>query len=103
MKLFALIEKMELFHKLVKFEHTGTPEALALRLGISRSYLYEIIDELRARGIAIEYSRIKHSFYYKGPAVMHICFSICVQPMTEDEKRSVAGGFKVSKWNFTIG
>lgn len=64
MTIFKTIEKLSQLHYLVKNERTGNPEYLAKRLGISRSSLYNMIDELKSHNAPIEYSRSKESFFY---------------------------------------
>ena len=73
---FDSIEKLELFHKLVEQEKTGTPIDFAKRIGVSRSTLYELISEFESRDIAIGYSRSRSTFYYKTPVAISISFKI---------------------------
>jgi len=73
---FDSIEKLELFHKLVQQEKTGTPVDFAKRIGISRSTLYELISEFESRDVAIGYSRSRSTFYYKTSTVIDISFKI---------------------------
>lgn len=64
MKVFEVMERLQLLHKLVDARKTGTPEELAKRLGIKKRMLYEMIDELKARDLPISYSRADKTFYY---------------------------------------
>ena len=47
MKVFEYLDRISLMHKLVSRQKTGTPEEFARQLGVSRTSLYELIDELR--------------------------------------------------------
>ena len=55
MKIFEYLDRIEMAHKLVSRQKTGTPEEFAKQLGVSRTSLYELIDELRSRGVPISY------------------------------------------------
>jgi biotin operon repressor len=50
--------------KLIQSRKTGTPEELASRLELSRSQLYNILEELKDLGAPIAYCRRLRSFYY---------------------------------------
>ncbi|MDR2585823.1 MAG: HTH domain-containing protein [Prevotellaceae bacterium] len=76
MKFFIFVEKLSMLDKLIRQERTGTPCEFAERLSISRSTLYEIIDELRSRGMEIKYSRSLGSFYYDNDMALDIRFAI---------------------------
>jgi len=75
-----------MLEKLVRQRRTGTPDELARRLSISRSALYDIIDELRADGVEIKYCRTRCSFYYNGNAFLNIHFSITEATDPEEMK-----------------
>lgn len=59
------IERLQLIHTLISQRKTGTPEQLANKLGISRSYLYVMLDELKTLNLDVSYSRKYKSFYYE--------------------------------------
>ncbi|WP_156810223.1 helix-turn-helix domain-containing protein [Nitritalea halalkaliphila] len=65
MELFLQIERIKFLNQLLLQENTGPPEALAARLGISRSKLYAILEELRDIGLEIQYSRRRQTFYFQ--------------------------------------
>ncbi|TVR75478.1 MAG: DNA-binding protein, partial [Marinilabiliales bacterium] len=67
MKVLQYIERIEMIHKLVEQECTGTPGEFARRLGISRTRLYEVMDDLKMEGAPIAYSRSCRTFYYEEP------------------------------------
>lgn len=79
-----------MMHKLVSRQKTGTPEEFASQLGVSRTSLYEMIDELRSRGVPIAYSKSAKTFFYRQP--YDIMVTCLLRPMTyEDEKESTGG------------
>lgn len=59
------IESAERLHRLILEEKTGSPKALALKLGIPRNLLYLLIDELRDLNMPVAYSRKFETFYYE--------------------------------------
>ncbi|MGY6560343.1 MAG: DNA-binding protein [Nitritalea sp.] len=63
MELFLQIERIKFLNQLLQQENTGTPDMLASRLGISRSKLYTILEQLRDIGLEIKYSRMRQTFY----------------------------------------
>ncbi len=97
MKVLQYIERIEMIHKLVEQECTGTPEEFARRLGISRTRLYEIMDDLKLEGAPIAYSRSTRTFYYEEP--FHIEISFELRPLGHEETGSIGGGIMPSKMN----
>lgn len=77
-------------HKLVKHRVTGTPEEFADQLGVSRTSLYELIDELKSRGAPIVYSKSVKTFYYREP--FEISVKCDLKPMTGMEEKQYSGG-----------
>jgi predicted transcriptional regulator len=67
MEVFKRIEQIHLFHKLIQSESTGTPSEFAKRLHVSRSTLYNIINELKSYNASIKYSRARKTFFYTHP------------------------------------
>jgi len=90
MKVFEYLERISLMHKLVLRQRTGTPEELARQLGVSRTTLYELIDELRSRGAPISYSKSAKTFFYRQPYEISVTCSI--RPLTYSEKKENEGG-----------
>lgn len=90
MKFFEYIERIEKMHCLIKAKRTGTPDEFAFQLGIRRTRLYEIIDELKSRGAPIAYSKASTTFYYEYPYDIEL--TCMMQPLTEDEMVEVDGG-----------
>jgi len=95
MKIFEYLDRILRMHKLVKHGSTGTPEEFAHQLGVSRTSLYELIDELRCHGAPIAYSKTAKTFYYREPFEISITCSL--RPMTCEEVKDYSGGNILSK------
>lgn len=91
MKAFEIIERLQLMHKLISEQRTGTPDDLAARLGIKRRTLYELIDEMKSREVPIAYSRTSKTFYYEKPVSIDVSFK--VKPLTDEELTKKSAGF----------
>jgi hypothetical protein len=90
MKLFEYLDRINKIHGMVANRRTGTPNEFAGRLGMSRTSLYEMIDELRSRGAPILYSKSSKTFYYSEPFDVRVSCSF--RALSESESRSVTGG-----------
>lgn len=90
MKAIHYLERIERIHKLVSQECTGNPIEFARRLGISRTRLYEILDDLKLEGAPIVYSKSCRTFYYKEP--FNISVSLEFKPLDPTNSRRVNGG-----------
>jgi predicted DNA-binding transcriptional regulator YafY len=64
MNLFKNLKSLDKLHTLILQEKTGSPKELAQQLGISRSTLYVLIEELSSLNVPIIYSRKYETFYY---------------------------------------
>jgi predicted DNA-binding transcriptional regulator YafY len=93
MKLFEYLDRISIMHKLVSRQKTGTPEELAHRLGVSRTTLYELIDELRSRGAPIAYSKSAKTFFYRQPYDIEVTCTL--KPLTYTESKEHAGGINI--------
>jgi predicted DNA-binding transcriptional regulator YafY len=93
MKVFEYLDRISTMHKLVSRQMTGTPEEFAHRLGVSRTSLYELIDELRSRGAPILYSKSAKTFFYSQP--YDIAITCTLKPLTFTEAKEHAGGINI--------
>jgi biotin operon repressor len=93
MKLFEYLDRINTMHKLVSRQRTGTPEELARSLGVSRTSLYELIDELRSRGAPIVYSKSEKTFFYSQP--YDIVVSCTLKPLSYAEAKEHSGGINI--------
>lgn len=94
MNFVEIIERINRLHKLIEQERTGTPTDLAKKLGISRSTLYNMIEELKSYDAPIEYSRSRGTFYYTKGFDMDIQLSFG-KIHDESELKKINGGSKV--------
>jgi predicted DNA-binding transcriptional regulator YafY len=90
MKVFEYLDRIGKMHRMVLRQNTGTPEECARRLGVSRTTLYELIDELRSRGAPIIYSKSAKTFYYSRPFDIDITCSM--RPLSVNEATEFQGG-----------
>jgi biotin operon repressor len=90
MKVFEYLDRISMMHKLVARQRTGTPEEFARQLGVSRTSLYELIDELRSRGVPIAYSKSAKTFFYRQP--YDIAVTCLLRPLTTKEEKENSGG-----------
>jgi len=89
-KVFEYIDRISLMHKLISEQRTGTPDDFAVRLGIKRARLYELIDELKSYGAPILYSKSERSFYYEQP--YDIRLTCIMKPLSKKEFVESNGG-----------
>jgi len=57
--------RMEKLHGLILERKTGSPKELAEKLGVNRTTLYVLIDEISTLATPVSYSRKYETFYYK--------------------------------------
>jgi len=76
MKIIETFERIKLLHALILQKKTGTPDQLAKRLGISRTCLYNLIDELKGYNLPIDYSKSLTTFFYEQDVVFTFLFKI---------------------------
>jgi len=93
MKVFEYLDRISMMHKLVSRQKTGTPEEFASQLGVSRTSLYELIDELRLRGAPIAYSKSAKTFFYRQPYDITVTCSL--RPLSYNEKKENSGGVNI--------
>lgn len=76
MMLERTMDRYNKMHQLIKRENTGTPCEFARKLGISKSQLYNCLEELRIRGAEITYSKVKGSYVYEVPVEVRAEFTL---------------------------
>lgn len=93
MLLFEGINRMQMLHKLIAKEGTGTPCELADRFRLSKSQLYNLLEEFREMGAEIKYSRTRETFYYRNDFNLEITFKVSV--LTSAEEKMICAGEKM--------
>ena len=63
-QLLKYTERLRQADQLIRLEATGTPRLFAMKLGISESYLYGILDEMKEMGLPLSYSKTRLSYVY---------------------------------------
>ena len=99
MKVFEYLDRINRMHRLVVRQRTGTPSEFAFQLGVSRTTLYEMIDELRSRGAPITYSKSQKTFYYLEPFEVSVTCSM--RPLTQVEEKQLTGGENIYRILFS--
>ena len=77
-------------HRMLTRQRTGTPTEFAGQLGVSRTTLYEMIDELKSRGAPISYSKSSCTFFYTEPFEINV--SCSMRPLSHHEEKQLTGG-----------
>jgi hypothetical protein len=49
---------------LIAMKATGPPEEFAYKMNVSRSTLFETLQEMKGMGVDIRYSNIRETYYY---------------------------------------
>jgi predicted DNA-binding transcriptional regulator YafY len=93
MKVFEYLDRISKMHKLVLRRKTGTPEEFAQQLGVSRTSLYELLDEMKSRGAPIEYSKSCRTFFYRQP--FEIAVTCSLRPLSFAEEKELYGGLNI--------
>jgi len=91
MNFIKQIDRIKKTHKLILHEQTGTPEEFALKLNISRSHLYNILESLKDFGADIKYSKKSESFYYNSHFDLELHYSLTI--ISNNEIKEIFGGF----------
>jgi predicted DNA-binding transcriptional regulator YafY len=84
MKTLEILERYKRIHKLITRKNTGCPADFAARLGISKSQLSNYLEELRARGAKISYSKTLESYVYLQPVELKAEFSVRIKGNEEE-------------------
>jgi hypothetical protein len=90
MKVFEYLDRISRMHKMLNGQHTGTPSEFASHLGVSRTTLYEMIDELKSRGAPISYSKSSCTFFYTEPFEINV--SCSMRSLNHYEEKQLTGG-----------
>jgi len=90
MKVFEYLDRISRMHRMLSMGATGTPQEFAHKLGVSRTTLYEMIDELKSRGAPISYSKSICTFFYTEPFEINI--SCSMRALSHFEEKQLTGG-----------
>ena len=90
MKVFEYLDRISQMHRMLTRQRTGTPTEFAGQLGVSRTTLYEMIDELKSRGAPISYSKSSCTFFYAEPFEINV--SCSMRSLSNHEEKQLTGG-----------
>ncbi|WP_109437882.1 HTH domain-containing protein [Aquimarina sp. AU119] len=93
------IELIERIDQLVRLQATGSPGALAARLGISRTNVYRLIDTMRDLNAPVEYNHGMQSFVYEKE--VKFSFGFVTRELSQREAISTYGGTYLKNTIFT--
>jgi len=69
-------ERLRLADRLIRMEATGAPRLFAQKLGISESYLYGVLDEMKDMGLPLMYNKSRLTYFYTRPVKLRIDISV---------------------------
>lgn len=72
MRFIKKIELLTRIDRLIRMKATGPSKQLAMRTGVSKSTIYEILEILKEMGADIEYCGQRKSFYYTSNKTLAI-------------------------------
>ena len=91
MKLFEYIDRINLLDKLIKEKRTGSLDELAVRMNLSKSRMCRVIEDLKLKGVPIEYSRQLYSYYYTSSYQMQV--KLDFKPLDNEAISLINGSF----------
>lgn len=100
MKIHKQIQRLNIIHKLIEREETGTPDEFARRVHISKRQLYNILDELKLLGASIKYDMKLKTYVYTKKCEVEFVFKVKV--LSKDELDSISGGCIIGAYNRQI-
>lgn len=90
MKIFEDINLLERINQLIRLKATGTPLELGKKLNLSERQVRRIIEDLRDKGLPIEYCKQRCTYFYKESVFMK--FEIFI--VKGNDKKKIIGGEK---------
>lgn len=66
MSLLSDLDKLALINQAIKDEQTGDPVQFARKLNVSRSMLYNYIEEIKTLGAKVKYNKANNTYYYEN-------------------------------------
>lgn len=90
MELRNEIHRLNNLHRLIRMCNTGSPDELAHKLHISKRHHYNVLDDLRALGAKIDYSRSGYTFYYTNSFELHL--DLQVEYLDDNDKKCIFTG-----------
>ena len=64
MSLAKYIARLQRMDSLIAMKATGPPDEFAYKMNLSRSMLFETLQEMKWMGVDIRYSNLRETYYY---------------------------------------
>ncbi len=96
MKSFEQLERIQRIIKLIKHERTGTPAEFADHLFISKRRLYEHLDEIRAMGAQVAYSKQRNTYYFSNGHELELHYSLKI--ISKETEKQIFGGYSLNNY-----
>lgn len=90
MNFITQIERIKKMHELIQTEKTGNPSEFAQQMNLSRSHLYNLLEQIKEMDANIKYCKKKECFYYENP--FDIIFHYSLKTITDKETKEIFGG-----------
>ena len=87
------VERIKKINELINSANTGSPKEFADKLGISKSHLYQSIEELNEMGISIHYGSTRKAYYYEN--IIEHSLSYSMKIISENGVKEIIGGYKI--------
>ena len=91
MNFIIQIERIKKMHALIQSEKTGNPVEFAQQMNLSRSHLYNLIEQIKEMDAHIKYCKKKECFYYEKP--FDLIFTYSLKTIANEETKEIFGGF----------
>ena len=91
MNFIKQMERIKKIHLLISTEKTGSPDAFAQKLNLSRRQLYNELEIIKNLDATIKYSKKRESFYYGETFDLELKYSL--KTIIDDETKEIFGGF----------
>lgn len=59
---------------MIRFRRTGPPQSFANKMGISLSFLYKLLAEMKEMGAPIHFSQLRQTYEYYEPVELQLGF-----------------------------
>lgn len=85
------MQRINKANQLIVDEKTGDPAQFAQKLGVSRSQLYNILDQFKDFGAPMKYNKKDKTYFYSKPFSLDLKYSL--KAITENEEIEIFAGF----------
>jgi predicted DNA-binding transcriptional regulator YafY len=85
------MERINKANQLILNSNTGNPDDFAEKLNVSRSQLYNILEQFKDFGAPIKYNKKDETFYYETIFNLELKYSL--KTITADEEKIIFAGF----------